>query len=260
MSEAPESGKKVPKKANFRGWRRLDLGPLRKALRFDAKGAPERPLFEAALVFAAFWLAAYLPADPSAAGAALASPAFHVALLAQLIPKALLLLYLMSRAEGLAAFGMRGLGWSRIELVNALLVTGGALAIALLPGLAAQLLGLPMRNPLFEGMMFPAASPFILIPLAALSSLAIGLGEELFFRVYLIRRIELGGLKPVWAATASSLLFASAHGIQGILGLVVAAALGGFFSYIWLKKKSFWTVALGHAAYDFVVILLSLYA
>lgn len=234
-----------------------DAGPIEPAGPAPA-GRPGRPLLEAGLVFAAFWLSAYLPADPSQAGAALGSPGFHLGLLVQLLPKALFLLYLMSRSEGLAGFGLRPLRAS--DLGKAIAAAGACLAIALLPGLASALSGGRLDNPLLAAAGRPAASPFLVVPLVAASALAVGYGEELFFRAYLMRRLGQAGLPLPWAGLASALVFGSAHGLQGLLGLLVASALGGFLAWRWARGRNIHEIALGHALYDFLVMAAALYA
>lgn len=228
-----------------------DKGPA------EAPARTDRPLLEAGLVFAAFWLAAYLPADPSQAGAALGSPGFHLGLLVQLLPKALFLLYLMSRAEGLPAFGLRPP--RAADLAKAAAAAGALLAIAFLPGLASSLFGASPANPLLAAAGRPEASPFLVVPLLAASALAVGYGEELFFRAYLMRRLGQAGLPTLWAGLASALLFGSAHGLQGLLGLLVASALGGFLAWRWAVGRNLHEIALGHALYDFVVMAAALY-
>ena len=220
------------------------------------RGGPDRPLLEAALVFGAYYLGSYAQVDASALGRALGTASYHGRLLVELAPKALLLLYLMSRDEGLAAFGLapprpadalRGLGAAL-----------GAMAIVLPAGLLLRAFG--WSNPLLGSTGSPASSPALLVPLLAASSLAVGYGEELFFRVYLLRRLGQAGLGPAWAALASSLLFGSAHGLQGLPGIAVAACLGLWFSWRWLRGRHFHELALGHAMYDAAVMALALSA
>jgi len=218
-------------------------------------GAPDRPLLEAGLLLAAFYLASYLPSDPGAAGAALGDPSFQLLLLAGLLPKAALTLYMMARAEGLAAFGVRAPRLA--DLPRGFVAAAGAFAAALLPALALSALG--YRNPLLAGIGAPTAPPLLLLPLVAATALAVGYSEELFFRAYLVRRLSQAGLSLPWAALASCVVFASAHGLQGLPGLALALLLGLWFTWRWLSGRNLHEIALGHALYDFGVMAAALY-
>jgi len=221
-------------------------------------GAPERPLLEAGLLFAAFWLVAYLPADPTLAGASFGEAATQLAILVQILPKALFTLYFIARAEGLAAFGLRA--FARADAPRAMAVALGALGIVMIPGLLSAAFGAELTNPLLDAAQAAERPSLLLLPLVVLASLAVGYGEELFFRVYLIRRLRQAGLARALAALASALVFGSAHGIQGVLGLALGTLLGAYFAWRWLRRGNFHEIALGHALYDIAVIVLSLYA
>lgn len=228
-------------------------------------GAPlrPRPILEAGLVFAAFWLTAYLPGTSSAFGQALADPYHHLAMALGLLPKALLLLYLMARTDGLKAF--RGLARPRpADLLGALAVAGGAFLAVLLPAtlislLSAALGKAPPLNPLLAAAVHPTAPALLLVPSVLFDCLCIGYIEELYFRIYLPHRLGQGGLRPLHAGIASVLLFASAHGAQGGLGLLMAAVLGAWFAWRRTQGAGIHELGLGHAFYDATVILATLY-
>jgi len=225
-----------------------------RAFSVKSAGAPDKPLLEALLVFAAFYVFSYVPSDPSIAGGALGQSGYYGLVLLELVPKALVLLYLMARSDGLAAFRV-------LRLIPADLYKGAWAAIcagaaATLPALGFSLLG--WSNPLLES-VGEGASP-LLAPLILAASLAIGYGEELFFRVFLIKRLEQAGLPILWAALASTLAFGSAHGMQGLPGLIVASCLGAWFAWRWIKGASLHEIALGHALYDAAVMSIALYA
>lgn len=222
-----------------------------------------RPILEAGLVFAAFWLAAYLPGDGSAMGASLASPLHHLGMMAELLPKGLLLLYLMARSDGLAAFG--GVTRPRLpDLFGALAVAAGAMMAVILPStllsLLSTLLGshVPL-NPLLSALARPSDPAYILVPILILDCLCIGYTEELFFRIYFLRRLGQAGLRPIWAGVVSVLLFASAHGAQGWLGLLMAAVLGTWFTWRRFEGANLHELGLGHGLYDTIVLLATLY-
>jgi len=229
---------------------------LGQALAVAPTGAPDRPLLEAVLVFAAFYLVSFAPIDPAAAGSGLGTAAYHGLLLLELAPKALLVLYLMARSDGLVAFDVMAPRLS--DLYRGLGAAIGAAAAVLAPALVFSALG--WRNPLLEGALAPRDPAFFLLPLIVLSSLAVGYGEELFFRSYLVRRLRQAGLPPPWAALASTLVFGSAHGIQGLPGILAATLLGGWLAWRWLEDRDLHEIAIGHAIYDAAVVIATLYA
>jgi membrane protease YdiL (CAAX protease family) len=221
-------------------------------------GAPASPVLEAVLVFAAFWLGAYLPADPSAVGASLAKPLYHLAMIVEILPKALILLYLMHRSDGLAAFG--GIGKPvRTDLPRALFGAAGALVmVSVFARLIAVYFG-TTENPLLAATSSAAASPFLLLPAVCGTALSVGYAEELYFRIYLPKRLGQAGLGPGWAATGAVLLFASGHGLQGLRGMALALVIGGWFMWRRLRGAGLHELAWGHALYDAAVMLVSLY-
>lgn len=259
MLQGPKSEMELPETGrgeSLAGKNRVDEpSPDRPFLGIHPSGSPSRPLLEAVLLFAAFYLAAYLPADPSAMGRSLGQISFHLFLLLDIVPKALIVLYMMSRAEGPAAFGLARLRLG--DFSRGMLVALGALALVALPSLAMRYMGL--SNPLLGATTRPSASAWALVPLLVLSSLAVGYGEELFFRVFLIRRLRQAGFPAPWALLLSSLIFGSAHGLQGPLGLGLGTLLGLWFAWRWRRSGNIHEIALGHAIYDAFVILFALY-
>jgi uncharacterized protein len=228
----------------------------------NPRGKTDKPLLEAALLFAALWLGSYLPSGP--ASFSLGEPLYHLGLLVTSLARALFLLYFLAAAEGLPFFGIGPL--KPRDLPWALLAAAGAALIALVPSALAALLSSlgaaapQLSNPLLDSVARPSASPLLVAPLVLLSSLAVGYSEELFFRVYLISRLEDGGLPVFWACATASLLFGGAHGAQGILGIVLGTALGAWFAWLWSRRRNLHEIALGHALYDAAVMFLALYS
>jgi membrane protease YdiL (CAAX protease family) len=223
-----------------------------------AAGMPVHPLIEAALIFLAFWLGALLPANPAAVGAALAKPLYHVAMVAEILPKALLLLYIMHRSEGLRAFpGMAKPRWA--DLPASFLTALGALLIVSVCSRVVTALLPALKNPLLSATQALAAPSPLLIPAVLMTALAVGYSEELYFRVYLMKRLGQAGLSLPWAAVGTALLFASGHGLQGWLGLIMGLALGAWFAWRRVSGANLHELAWGHALYDAIVMLASLY-
>jgi uncharacterized protein len=220
------------------------------------RGGPDRPLIEAALVLAAFYASAFLPFAPRASASFFASPAFHFGLIAVNALRAFLLLCLMASGEGLSAFDLGR--FRRADPLKGLLTASGAFAAMVPPALLFPLLGI--TNPLLAGYAHGRGESLALIPLFIASSLSTGYAEELFFRSYLMRRLERAGLGPLWAGLASSLLFGSFHGAQGIVGIASTTLVGLWFARRWHKGRNIHELAIGHGLYDAAVFAITLYS
>jgi membrane protease YdiL (CAAX protease family) len=217
------------------------------------RGAPDRPLVEALVVLAALYLTAYLPQDSSAIGAMLARPIFYVLGMASNLPSALLVLYMMATTEGPGAFGVGRFGKSSLWRGAAL----AAAAFASMTGLGLLFRLAGIQNPIWVG---KGTATIALLPLVVAASAATGYSEELFFRAYLPRRLGQAGLGPVPAIAVSTLVFAGAHGAQGIAGFATAGLLGLVFALRFSRGKDFHEIAIGHAAYNAAVFIVGLYS
>jgi len=217
------------------------------------RGIPEKPIVETIAVLAALYFTAYLPSDSSAIGRLVASPVFYIYSIASALPAILLVLYTMATTEGLPSFRVGPLRARSIARAALLALT----ALIFMLGLGALLGALGAANPIWgEGKRASAA----LIPLVLACSAAVGYAEELSFRAYLLRRLGQSGLARPWAIAVSTLLFALAHGAQGLAGILVAGALGLIFALRFAKAGDLHEIALAHGAYNAVIFLVQLYA
>jgi membrane protease YdiL (CAAX protease family) len=227
-----------------RGAARIPLSP---------RGAPDRPLLEAGVLLAAQYLTAYLPSDSSAIAGMLSRPAFYLVGMAGTLPGALLVLYMMGTTDGLAAFGVGRP--SRSSLYRAAFLAAAALAAMFGLGWLFELLG--VRNPIWaEG----GTASLALLPLILAASAATGYCEELYFRAYLLRRLAQAGLSPAMSVAASTIVFACAHGAQGIAGFATAGILGLAFAWRFSRGRDLHEVAIAHAAYNAAVFIVELYS
>lgn len=214
------------------------------------------------VLFALLYLPAYLPGDPVASGRALALPFTHFAILSQNLPRILFLLWFIRRSGDSAACGLDSPGRGRLAAAagSALFAAAGALLLGLLARQAALAFGgaEEAASPLVAALeAMPRPDPG-LIPLVLASSFSIGYAEELFFRSYLMKRLGDWGLSPGGSALASALLFGSAHGLQGLAGLLGASLLGAWFAGLRLRGAGIHALGGGHALYDAAVLLGSL--
>jgi membrane protease YdiL (CAAX protease family) len=220
------------------------------------RGKPERPLLEAGVLLAAFYLPAYVPVISKVAATDMSKFTYYLAIFAVNAPRAALILYLMAAGDGLRPFGIRR--FLESDILKALFATVGALAAMLGSAFAFSAIGI--ENPFMTAARSgPRASP-MLIPLILASSLSVGYCEELFFRSYLMRRLGQAGLTPLWAAVASSLLFGAGHGYQGLVGLVSGTILGLFFSWLWNEDADIHAIAIGHGLYDSIITSIAIYS
>ncbi|HVT82937.1 MAG TPA: CPBP family intramembrane glutamic endopeptidase, partial [Phycisphaerae bacterium] len=85
--------------------------------------------------------------------------------------------------------------------------------------------------------------------------LAIGFGEELLFRGYVLTRWQkISGSAPQ-AVLVSSLLFSLSHTYQGLAGMVSSAAVGVAFALAFLTLRRLWPIAIAHALMDILFFL-----
>lgn len=94
-----------------------------------------------------------------------------------------------------------------------------------------------------------------LAPLVILSGLVIGYREEIFYRAYLLTRLETLGAPRIAAIAISSLLFSVGHLYQGAAAAVFAALMGAGLAFAWQKTRSLHGLAIAHGAYNALVII-----
>lgn len=165
----------------------------------------------------------------------------------------------MHRWLGFEAFGLKkprpglsGFLPGAGDVANGILVAAAAGAFAL--GLALFSLISNAQNPLLSPLQASEHTGGLLL-LMAVSSVGIGYSEELFFRFFAVTSLERAGLSPALAVFGSALVFGVSHGSQGFVGMTAAALLALLFSFFRARGKGLHALALGHALYDFVILL-----
>ncbi len=96
-----------------------------------------------------------------------------------------------------------------------------------------------------------------LIPVALVSTLAIGYREEIFYRAYIADRAEEAEVDVRTALAVGALLFASGHLYQGVMGFVLSLAIGLVLAAVYYRMRSLHGIAVAHGLYNFIVLLLS---
>jgi len=217
---------------------------------FQGKDSPTH-FIEAALIASVFILPSMAAKPDPAAALGFLSAAKHLGNLVLFIPQSLLLIYIIGLRGETREFHLRSPRLN--DIVRALVLIpliagasyGGAAVAALLSGAPT-----PHTAPLPPDLPLP-----LFLPLLAASSLAVGYREELLYRIYLLRRLELAGT-PKWAAAIlSAALFAAGHGYQGLPGVLGAAVVGLVLAAAYFRTRSLHSLAWAHSAYDICAIL-----
>lgn len=208
---------------------------------------------EILLIFSAFFLPGILLGQVAPDPAAFERLSWHAAVLVTGLPQIGLLIFILRLypEHDPEPFGLRPPRLADFPAALAVL----AAVIALLTGAALVLTLIP-------GAAYAAATDFrwtfarpALIPLVVLTSVITGYREELFFRSYLLTRLEQINASRLSAVAVSTLLFASGHLYQGWSGFAVAALLGVLFAVVFLRARNLHAIALGHALYNAVALI-----
>jgi membrane protease YdiL (CAAX protease family) len=208
------------------------------------------PLFLVISVYFIAWMDLYLPQPPLE----IFSPTWFAFLAAKNLLRIVFLLAIMGKGEGFKVYelGISGFLPTSKDIANAVLVAASAGVIAVAAAVAAFSFGIsnPLIQPFAQASRVPIAILFML-----LSSLGVGYSEELFFRFFAPANLEKAGFTPVAAILASSALFGISHSSQGLIGMIGTGFLGLVFSYFRTQRKGIHALALGHAVYDFIILL-----
>jgi membrane protease YdiL (CAAX protease family) len=80
--------------------------------------------------------------------------------------------------------------------------------------------------------------------------------EELFYRGYIIERLEQLGLNRYIAGLIPLLIFGFAHGTNGWANIVLALALGAVLTLVYLWRRDLVANMIGHFVVDFLGVVL----
>ena len=83
-------------------------------------------------------------------------------------------------------------------------------------------------------------------------SISAGICEELVFRGYLQQQFARMGRRVSVGVALSALVFGSAHGYEGIAGIVLITAYGALFGGLAIMRRGLRTGMLAHAWHDSV--------
>ena len=207
---------------------------------------------EILLLFSAFFLPGMLFGGPGADPLAFEHLEHHLLVLLVALPQIGLIIYLVRLQPQLepARYGI-----APIRAHDPLWALAATLLILLLLALLAVPLSfLPgTEQALSEGIRWQFRR-WEYLPLVVLTSIAVGYREELFFRGYLIGRLQDAGLPPSAALGASTVLFGLGHVYQGVAGVLVTTVVGGVLGVLFIRSRNLHLVALTHALYNVFVL------
>ncbi len=219
-------------------------------------GTPRRVLLREILVlFSALFLPGIIAQAGTIDPGAFNNVTYHIQTITIALAQSLLVLHVLSLHEDTdrGRFGFVPLRLSRVALGLALGV--GLILIVLPIGALEQVLS-GEEGSITTGVRFRLERPELL-PLVIPTSLAIGYREEIFFRAFLLPRLEELGASPATAVIISTAAFAVGHLYQGILGGIVTAAIGAVLAIVFLRRRDVHLVAVAHAAYNAAVLTTS---
>lgn len=209
-----------------------------------------KPILLLFAVFGVAWMDLFLP-RPQAAPF---SPSWFALSTVKSIARIGFIAFVMKRwlgwqtfGLGLSAFFPRARDWA-----NGIMIAAAACFLAL--GMAALGYIAGASNPLLYPLAGYRLSTTAILVMAA-SSLGIGYSEELFFRFFAVTALEKSEFSPPVAIFISAFLFGASHGSQGLFGMIGAGLLAILFSFFRMKEKGLHALAIGHALYDFVILL-----
>jgi len=197
---------------------------------------------------------AYLGTDVYQSGAI--TPVRNLVYLVTMAQMTIPLLYIFRLNKGTwSELGLRvprwsDLSWAILVFIAALIVYYGAFSLLYKVAPAAQEF---IRQKTIAIPRTGAKTPTDYLALAFAAS-AVGFGEELLFRGYLISRWQrLSGSLPQ-AILISVAFFAIGHIYQGLLGVIGSAFLGLIYALFFAKFRRLWPIAIAHALTDFILL------
>lgn len=221
---------------------------------------------EPLLLFLVFYLPGYLAQSQHLSGRIFNDINFNLTYLLTALPRIALLIYVVSLRAGFGRETPPPTGaLARYGLVK---LRMSDLAWALVALVAIELVIIPLA--VFGGELFKIRTGHepipihwrltngAIVPLVFLTCMTAGYGEELFFRSYMLTRLEELGLKRSVAVAASSVLFAGGHLYEGPLGAAGTLLIGIVLALFFFRKRNLHVIAIAHGSYNFVTLLATL--
>ena len=218
------------------------------------KNLSRNNLIEISILFALFYLPAYLFQSSIGDPAAFNDPIFNIQLWTMYIPQILLVLYLIHINDNIS-FNEYGIIKLRLNTIPIIIAT--AIVLIFIIGLIQLIFILIPYSTAQENLFVWNFNNGRVIPFILISSLLTGYSEELFFRSYLYTKLEELKLGRIHIIITVNILFSLGHFYEGWEGGLNALILGSFFSIIYLWKRNIHIPAIVHGLYNFSVLMLS---
>jgi len=173
----------------------------------------------------------------------------------------LLTIYMRSRGQGWSSMGLCALPGGKAKLLllpQAILIFAAVLSIITLLTIGLEAIGLHFMSeePAGEAQRWGdiEGNLRLYLLLIALSWISAGFGEEMFFRGFVITRLQTAFSGARFASAFSILLSALLFGYvhyyyQGLTGFVNAGVIGLIFgTFFLLYKRNLWPLVLAHGS------------
>jgi membrane protease YdiL (CAAX protease family) len=157
------------------------------------------------------------------------------------------LLFIVRRGERLP-FSSIGIGTSSVPKS---ILWGGITTV--LCGIAGAIVATLTH---FQGGEMAAGLAKLPLWLVVLVVLRAGVAEELFYRGYIIERLQQLGLNRYCAGIIPLLVFGFAHGTNGWANIVLALTLGAVLMVMYLWRRDLVANIIGHFLIDFLGVVL----
>ncbi len=211
---------------------------------------------EIILLFAVFFLPGYLSQTGAFDPTVFNSPFYHFQIIVISLPQILLLLFILEIEGG---FDTRGWGLTRPEIKDIVLAVPIGLGLVLIMILVniVSTFAAGRTGEEFTASVKWSFDNYGLIPILLVTTMVNAYREELFYRFYLLGRLDQLEFSAASAISLSSILFSIGHVYQGLPGFLLALSTAFFLAGIYWRTRRFYAVAAAHGLYNFAALILS---
>jgi membrane protease YdiL (CAAX protease family) len=156
------------------------------------------------------------------------------------------------RGRPLRTLGLTTVRWTDVPLGIVALIGGWIGAVICVYMLYLPLQAVDPAAVQNAAELFPQAKAWWGYVAIAAASTAVGFGEEVFFRGYLISLWERLSGSKAQSVIVTSLLFGIVHVYQGVYGVASATGIGLVYGLMFVRLRRLWPLAFAHALTDFI--------
>lgn len=162
---------------------------------------------------------------------------------------------LVLRKQSIATLGLNRASWRRVLVAVLVTIPACFMASAASNLIYIAVTGFDFDAFTAERSEFFKEVPEIPVVWVFLISIFVGIHEEVFFRGFLLSRIQTATRSRVWAILITSAIFGSLHFYQGPAGVFQTGAIGLVVAVVVTYTRTLWPAIIAHAAFDVVGIL-----